>query len=296
MLSTKPLGVKEVINPLPASGGANRETRDQARKNVPLAIKALERLVSVQDYQDFSRVYAGIGKAHAVEVSDGRQQLVHVTIAGAEDIPIDENSDLFRNLSTALHAFGDPQQAIQLAVRELMFITIEAAVAILPDYQWESVEPRLREKLLEVFGFERREIGQSVMLSEVIKVMQSVRGVAYVDVNAFGGVPEKRALNRRDITRLVSEHNDEIPFVLPYSRQILTPDEITNTVAGILFRPNSKGMLTTTRKPVAQRIIVQTAKVDKTVPENKHIQPAQLAFLTPEIPSTLILNKIESTS
>jgi hypothetical protein len=300
MLSTKPLGVKEVINPLPASGGANRETRDQARKNVPLAIKALERLVSVQDYQDFSRVYAGIGKAHAVEISDGRQQLVHVTIAGAEDIPIEESSDLFRNLRTALHDFGDPQQAIQLAVRELVFIVIEAAVAILPDYQWESVEPSLREKLLDAFSFERREIGQSVMLSEVIKVMQSVRGIAYVDVNAFGGVPEKRALNQQDIKILKEEHNSakgNENFLLPYQRQILSPDEITNTVAEFLYKPKSEVLLTSFRKPIAQHLAVQTAAVvDASSSENKHIQPAQLAFITPEVPSTLVLNQIERLS
>ncbi len=297
MLLTKPLGVKEVINPMSSSGGVNRENRDQARKNVPLAIKALDRLVSVQDYQDFSRVYAGIGKAHAVEISDGRQQIVHVTIAGAEDIPIDESSDLFRNLRTALHDFGDPQQAIQLAVRELMFITIEVAVAILPDYQWESVEPSLREKLLDAFSFERREIGQSVMLSEVIKVMQSVRGVAYVDVNAFGGVPEKRALDQQDIDRLKDEHNsikDNEKFILPYNRQILSPDEITNTVAQILFKSNPDGVLTSFKKQVAQSLIVQTAAVDKTILINRHIQPAQIAFLTSEIPSTLILNQMES--
>lgn len=303
MLSTKPLGVKEVINPLQASGGANRETRDQARKNVPLAIKALDRLVSVQDYQDFSRVYAGIGKAHAVEVSDGRQQLVHVTIAGAEDIPIDKSSDLFRNLRSALHDFGDPQQAIQLAVRELMFITLEAGVAIHPDYQWESVEPRLRETLLDAFGFERRELGQSVMLSEMIKVMQSVRGVTYVDVNAFGGVPEKRALEKDEYDSLKSEHDREQNdkqenkiFVLPYKRKILSPDEITETVERAIFRANSDNIITAIRNPVAQRLVVQTAAVDASVPENKHIQPAQLAFLTPEVPSTLILNQIESTS
>ena len=298
-LSTKPLGVKEVINPLPSSGGANRETRDQARKNTPLAIKALDRLVSVQDYEDFSRVYAGIGKAQAVEISDGRQQLVHVTIAGAEDIPIDESSDLFRNLRSALHSFGDPQQAIQLAVRELMFITLEAGVAILPDYQWESVETKLRETLLDVFGFESRELGQSVMLSEVIKVMQSVRGVSYVDVNAFGGVPEKKALEQADINRLESEHNnkdDSIAFVLPYSRKILSPDDITRRVSEILFVPGFEGEFTSVRRPVAQSLIVQTAAVDKTIVLNKHIQPAQLAFLSPEMPSTLILNQIESTS
>jgi len=36
LLATKPLGVKAVINPLPASGGADREQRDQARRNAPL--------------------------------------------------------------------------------------------------------------------------------------------------------------------------------------------------------------------------------------------------------------------
>ena len=55
----------------PASGGAGKETRDQARKNAPLAVMALDRLVSVQDYEDFARVFAGIGKARAVELSDG---------------------------------------------------------------------------------------------------------------------------------------------------------------------------------------------------------------------------------
>ena len=126
LLLTKPLGVKEVINPLRASGGADRETRDQARQHAPLAVKALDRLVSTQDYEDFSRIYAGIGKAYAIELTDGRLPLIHVTIAGAGDIPIDENSDLFRNLRQALHDFGDPFQKIQLAVRELLMIVIEA--------------------------------------------------------------------------------------------------------------------------------------------------------------------------
>jgi len=50
LLVTRPLGAKDVINPLAASGGADKESRDQARKNAPLAVMALDRLVSVQDY------------------------------------------------------------------------------------------------------------------------------------------------------------------------------------------------------------------------------------------------------
>ncbi len=98
LLATRPLGVKGVINPLPATGGADRENRDQARSNVPLAVLALDRFVSVQDYADFARTFAGIGKARAAKLSNGRRQEVFVTIAGAEDIPIDYHSDLYLNL------------------------------------------------------------------------------------------------------------------------------------------------------------------------------------------------------
>jgi len=292
LLMTKPLGVKEVINPLRASGGADKETRDQARKNVPLGVRALDRLVSVQDYEDFARVFAGVGKARAVELSDGRQPLVHVTIAGAGDIPIDENSDLFRNLRWALHRFGDPLQAISLAVRELLMIVIEAGIAILPGYLWETVATEVRKKMLEAFGFERRELGRDVSLSEILGVMQSVRGVAYVDVDAFGGIPEK-----------VAEVDGK--------RRLLTPDEIAEAVACLVTRWSAVDMdakcaeLTAHSEcdkyqncqkygsfgqtlGVRQRLSVNLADF-----ENGVIRPAQIAFLTPDVPATLILNQIE---
>ncbi len=291
LLVSKPLGVKDVINPLRASGGANRENRDQARKNAPLAVKALDRLVSVQDYEDFSRVYAGIGKAHAVELSDGRRQLVHVTIAGAENIPIDETSDLFRNLRQSLHDFGDPHQPIQLAIRELMFMVISARVSILADYLWEPIATDLRKKLLDAFSFEHRELGQDVVLSEIISVMQAVRGVAYVDIEAFGGIPEKKPLAKDEI-----EIFDRTQIKLPSDRRrLLTPDEIVLEVSDVIKRIDQhvdEDAKKTLRKkkgnlPIPQRLIVNLASV-----QNKSIRPAQLAFLSPDVPDTLILNQI----
>ncbi|MCV4771304.1 hypothetical protein OFC10_35250, partial [Escherichia coli] len=77
-------------------------------KNAPKAVLALDRLVSVQDYADFASSFAGVGKALAREISAGGRQLVHVTIAGADDIPIDPSSDLYRNLYQALRDLGDP--------------------------------------------------------------------------------------------------------------------------------------------------------------------------------------------
>jgi hypothetical protein len=262
LLTTRPLAVKEVINPLPASGGADKESRDQARKNAPLAVKALDRLVSVQDYEDFARVYAGIGKARAAELSNGRRQLVHVTIAGSDDIPIDKNSDLYRNLRQSLLDFGDPFQPLQLEIRELMFVIIQANIRILPDYQWELVVTQVRSALLDAFSFERRELGQDVVLSEVLSVMQAVRGVAYVDIDAFGGIPEKQ-------------------FIAGKGRQLLTPAEIAERV--------QKFVIGQQNRPDA-RLKVNLADFEQG--ENDLIHPAQLAFLTPEVPETLILNQI----
>lgn len=184
-LATRPLGVKDVINPLPASGGADRESRDQARRNAPLAVLALDRLISVQDYADFARTFAGVGKASAVRLTDGRVQLVHVTIAGEDDIPIRTDSDLFLNLEAALRRFGEPRQPLRLEVRQRTFLVVEAEVKILPDYLWEAVEPKIRAAMLVAFGFDRRDLGQDALLSEVYRVIQGVRGVDLVDVNLF---------------------------------------------------------------------------------------------------------------
>jgi predicted phage baseplate assembly protein len=264
MLTTRPLGVKEVTNPLRASGGADKESRDQARKNAPLAVKALDRLVSVQDYEDFARVFAGIGKARAIELSNGRREVVHVTIAGADDIPIDKNADLYRNLRQALLDNGDPFLALHLDIRELMLIVIDANIRILPDYLWEPVVMQVRAAMLDAFSFERRELGQDVLLSEVISVIQTVRGVAYVDVDKLRGIPEKT------IDQL---HGGQ--------RRLLTPAEIANIVS------QSRDKNDIPIEDPLPRILVNLAGI-----EGGTIRPAQLAFLTPEIPATLNLKQI----
>jgi predicted phage baseplate assembly protein len=188
--TTKPLGVKEVVNPLAATGGADRESRDEARRNAPLAVMALDRLVSTRDYEDFSRTFAGVAKASAARLSDGRRRVVHVTIAGADDAPISTTSDLYKNLREALHKYGDPHQPVELATRYLKTLFASANVKVHPDYLWESVEPKVRAALLERFSFNRRDLGQDALLSEAVATAQSIEGVVYVDFDIFDDVGE----------------------------------------------------------------------------------------------------------
>jgi predicted phage baseplate assembly protein len=279
LLQTRPLGVKSVINPLSASGGADKENRDQARENAPLAVMSLDRLVSVQDYADFARTFAGIGKAVARKLSDTKRQLVHVTIAGADDIPIDETGDLFQNLRAALRKFGDPDLPVQVQMRELVVLVLSANVRLAADYHWEPVATEIRATLLDAFGFQKRALGQPVLLSEIISTIQNTAGVEYVDVDAFGGIPEKAP-------KLDNKGNPT------GERGLLTLEQIADAVQKIVPNPQAeKSVKNGTRVNtvlLAPRIDVNLADFEKGV-----LRPAQLAIFTDAVPDTLILDQIK---
>src|SRR5262249_10871273 len=90
-LLTRPLGVKGVTNPLAASGAADREGLADARRNTPLTVLTLDRIVSLQDYEDFARAFAGIDKALATRLWRGERRSVFVTVAGSNgaEVPSD---------------------------------------------------------------------------------------------------------------------------------------------------------------------------------------------------------------
>jgi predicted phage baseplate assembly protein len=274
LLQTRPLGVKEVINPLRASGGAGRESRDLARENAPLSVMALDRLVSIQDYADFTRRFAGIAKASALRTSDGQRQLLYLTIAGADDIPIDPASDLYRNLLTALFALGDEDLPIRVDMRELQVLVLSARIKLLADYRWEPVAGAVRAKLLDSFGFGKRALGQWALLSEVISAIQGVAGVQYVDVDSFGAIPEK------------TTDTDG-------TRRLLTQSEISAQVQRIVNpSQHSEGFAA----PKAQAglpagVSAWPGGFDSSIVGGA-LRPAELAIFVPAVSDTLILNQI----
>jgi len=65
LLLTRPLGVKTVTNPVAAAGGDDPENTSAIRPNLPLSVRTLGRVVSLQDYEDFARAFVGVAKAQA---------------------------------------------------------------------------------------------------------------------------------------------------------------------------------------------------------------------------------------
>ncbi len=254
----RPLGLKGVINPLAASGGADRDSAEDIRTNAPLPLMALDRLVSVSDYGAFSRAFAGIGKAEAALLGGAGGSFVHVTIAGQDDALVSDTSSLMTSLTQALITLGDPLLPVRVQSRELLVLLLSAGVRIAPEYAWADVEPALRAALLAAFGFARRAPGQDVFLSEVIAVMQRVTGVDFVDVDSFGGIPEKKAA--------------------PDGRRALTPEELETEIGKLIAAVPQ------------ERVAVGLAGWDTPVV----LRPAQLALFLSDMPETLTLNQIIS--
>lgn len=182
-LMTRPLGLKGATNPLAAEGASPPESRDAARTNAPLTIMTLGRIVSLRDYEDFARAFAGVGKALATWTWVGEQRGVLVTVAGVGGASIAPGSTLHTNLLTAMRAAGDPAVPLTLADYGKHFFRLKAKVKVQEDYVADAVLAEVARSLREHFSFEARQFGQDVTLGEVVSVMQRVAGVVAVDVD-----------------------------------------------------------------------------------------------------------------
>ncbi|MGW3825509.1 putative baseplate assembly protein [Streptomyces sp. NPDC005071] len=290
---TRPLGVTAVTNPQPATGGAEADGPGLTRRTIPLAVSALDRLVSLTDYEDFARSRAGIGRAAARELFDGRRRILHVTVAGIDDITIADDSEVLRALRSSLADYGDSRLPVRVDVRELVLLLLAAKVKVAPDHTWTVVEPRLRQALLTQFGSGRRELGRPARLSEVLATAHAVPGVDYVDVDVFTGVPasvtpdelaglaDSLARPRTAVGARLAAYDEDVHRVTADDGETLTQVAARYgiSLAELLWlNPD----ITDTRR----------LEKDRTVFVFRGIRPAQLALLSPHIADTLILTEV----
>ncbi|MDX1530745.1 MAG: putative baseplate assembly protein, partial [Rhodothermales bacterium] len=187
LLMTRPLGVKDVANPEMPTGAADPEALAEARQNAPLTVLTLDRIVSVQDFEDFARAFAGIGKAQATLLWSGERQLVYLTVAGADGGPVPEDSDLYANLRDAIDAARHVDEEVRIATYAPLLFGVEARVLVDEAHIEADVLAAVEAALAGEFAFEERAFGQAVTASEVLAAMQAVEGVVAVDLDALGG-------------------------------------------------------------------------------------------------------------
>ncbi|MER5374278.1 putative baseplate assembly protein [Streptomyces sp. NPDC002553] len=292
---SRPPGVSAVTNPLPATGGTDADGVDDTRSRVPLRLRALDRLVSLRDHEDFARAFAGIGKAGAQHVVDGRRRIVLVTVAAVDDVPLSSGSPLVTALQAAFAEHGDPHLPVRVAVRERVLLVLAAGVRVQPGRTWESVAPAVRGALYDALGFAGAELAVPAHLSTAYRAAQSVPGVDHVDVDLFTGVSDD--IDTAALARLAGTLTVARPCVpaRPAGNRATLHDTADRDSLTSVARHYG---LTVDRLLRLNPGIGQSAlrgRLRDSFPQlvvRRGLRPAQLAVLDPATPETLVLRSI----
>lgn len=194
ILKTRPQSITDVINPLAAIGAANPERLADARTKAPPTVRTLDRIVSLQDFEDFAQGFSGIGKAQATAIWNGATQLVHITIAGIEGAAIPPTSQLYQRLQQAIDLARDPIQQVRINSYDRQLFNVEARILVDPRYLPEQVLAAVGYKLKQAFMFDKRQFDRGVTSAEIIAAIQSIEGAVAVDLDALYRVGESRQL------------------------------------------------------------------------------------------------------
>ena len=182
-LLSRPLGLKGASNPQPATGGDDADTLANASENAPITVLTLDRAVSLQDYADFARGYAGIAKSLATWSWDGERRGVFITVAGPDGVAISD--DVIALLTSAIRQAGDPYVPLRIATYRHATFRVNVKLKYDPRFDKALVQAGVDATLRTQFGFARRAFGQAVALSDVIATMQSTAGIVAVDVDVL---------------------------------------------------------------------------------------------------------------
>jgi predicted phage baseplate assembly protein len=214
--------IDSVTNPMPASGGADRESIDEAKARAPYTIKSRDRAVTTEDYEMLA-LRASTQLARAKCVPD-RSNRGHVTLAlvpkadtrGEELmrrlVPSNEIMRYVKNYLEERKLVGTVLNVVRPRYKDisLRVVLIRRSVGT-SDRLRKDIEAKLRRFLHSLVGGRDGkgwEFGRPVLKPELIHLVEEVPGVEGVD-----------HLEIRDEVRNVAiEHlrldDDELPFLV----------------------------------------------------------------------------------
>ncbi len=172
----KPLGIERISNLAPSHDSAPPEDLEQARVNAPHRVRTLDRAVSVADYEDFARGYAGVGHARADLVWNGRVETVVLSVLAADGGPA--SPTLLGVLRTTLDGARENRAPRRVEAGVVINVGASLLLDIDPRYEPDAVRDAVVTALLDRFG--SLPPGAPLVSSSVLVVAAEVSGVLSV--------------------------------------------------------------------------------------------------------------------
>jgi hypothetical protein len=192
-------GIAKIRNPLPATGGKDREKLDEVKQNAPQAFRIQERAVTEADYEEVLKRHSEVQRAKAAIRWTGSWYTVFVTVDRFGGMKADDYS--FRNdISNFLNKYR--LAGYDIEIDEPLYVPLEVKIRVCADRNHFREE--VKKALLEAFssrelpdkrrGFfhpDNFTFGQPVFVSKVYEHAMKVDGVNSVMVEKFGRLGSK---------------------------------------------------------------------------------------------------------
>ncbi len=181
--------LERAFNPVPASGGAGRETPASLKGQAMHRVRTLDRAVSLADHADLALAFVGIAKARADLEREGHgagsRRVIVVTCAatGGSALSLPQKEGLLAFLARR------SIEPTRLRVRDHRDwpVRLVLQVNVAADFSQAAVQ----RALLAAFGsngffsFDRRALGADLALSEIYSAAEAVTGVDHVLATLF---------------------------------------------------------------------------------------------------------------
>ena len=196
-------GVELVYNIAQPTGGADPETIDNAKKQGPLSLRALDRCVTLEDFETMAALTPGGGvrASRAVQGENNLDVNIYVASEGTNPIP---SGRWFPSLAAGYGVLGAVGRWLETKKPVPTRLNVLAPTPIYPYlratiYLYDNV---LRDTVVEdidlglqgLFATITDSFGSGVALSSLIQVIENTRGVDFVDAFEFHRLPSARLI------------------------------------------------------------------------------------------------------
>ena len=175
-----------VVNPLAATGGSNRQTIANAKIQGPRSLRALYRGVTMDDIETLADNLAGVEKVKAVKAG---YNTIYIYIApsggGIPSATLLSEVEAEFNNDVGMMCTNHVAQAASYATIEMT-----AVITVLGAYYQTDVQTSVENEIASFFELTNLEFDQDVRLGDMFAMLETIQGVDSVDIQRLTLTPE----------------------------------------------------------------------------------------------------------
>jgi hypothetical protein len=219
--------VTEVNNELPATGGAEQETLEHAKRFAPASLRTLDRVVTQEDVENICNAYVstnfgGIAKSKAA-ASAGGLNITIMIVPHAAGLPA-------AGLKTELAAYLNARKmaCTYITVVDPVYVDVNITVTVYPkpNYSQNQVAATVRQAIVNALsanyqkpdGIYPHEFGADIYISNLYEVIEAADGVDHSTITlptADISIGEFQIADVGTIIITVSDGTDTGTFTFP---------------------------------------------------------------------------------